>query len=266
MDDHHIATTTRALGRTPPSAVETRWEEDNDANPSQTREESTHRRHLDRRLQARKLDNRRLISDGDALVWLMKNNYVEDVFNAHDDEITWHENHCTSMYGPFDGLDRNDDMDPICPAGRWGHQNMFPDNKCHLGDLYCVECPAGYYSAENELRGERWNVCTLCEMGKYQPETGQPACLQCPGDSTTSTRGLSSCDITPSPTKLPTGSPSVSPTTSSPTTSPSTSPSKPTSAPTATWDICFGEGRSVSGAWVAGETCARFADGIHCDN
>ena len=102
--------------------------------------------------------------------------------------------------------------------------------ECNVGyfqeGALCKGCAAG--SAKGALGNQ---ACTLCQAGKYQPNTAQEICLLC--DPNSIGTGMTECTY---PTSIPTSKPSARPSSmpsGRPSTRPSTRPSSvPTSKPT----------------------------------
>ncbi|XP_033127679.1 uncharacterized protein LOC117125322 [Anneissia japonica] len=54
---------------------------------------------------------------------------------------------------------------PICPTSQYADENGY----------LCVECPPGSFRSNDLLPA----VCEMCPEGTYQPDAGQPSCLEC---------------------------------------------------------------------------------------
>ncbi|CAL4065718.1 unnamed protein product, partial [Meganyctiphanes norvegica] len=97
-----------------------------------------------------------------------------------------------------------------CPVGHWSIDGFSPCDPCDAGSyqpdrgrIQCLQCPHGHFTtnkgatnfaqclstAELCSPGYYWNAtvanCQHCLRGFYQPYHGKPACIQCPGDTTT---------------------------------------------------------------------------------
>ena len=105
-----------------------------------------------------------------------------------------------------------------CPAGWYSGKQQQQCDECAFGTFsvpgsaFCLLCEFGKYAFESrECRNcpsgqtSTVGVCVDCARGRYQPQTGQPSCIDCPSAKTTTNPGaidVNDCEACESPLQI----------------------------------------------------------------